>query len=401
MRVRPSDIYAAWPAPWVLAAPITLAAYLLATNGHWLSFGLLALGGAGLIGALLRYRRTRRDLLEAERSLSARDTELQTLHAIGREIVSSLRPERIFAVLERECRKIFEFECCLIALLDRSTETLYAAYRHRRRRVTELSRDLPIHRLARWAHQEKRGKRVDDVRVLPSDSPLRGEWLAPGTRSALVAPLIVDGELIGVLSLQSEQTEAYDDRQLALLITIAQQAALAAESARRYELATVDSLTGLYVRDYFFARLEEEDERARRYGGIFAVLMLDLDGFKEINDRNGHLAGDQFLREISATVREQLRAADIACRFGGDEFCLLLPQTALDGARAIAERIRNAVSRRIVSIEGLALRTTVSIGLAVFPDHDAGDLRSLMRKADEALYRAKRAGRDRVVPSAA
>jgi len=166
-------------------------------------------------------------------------------------------------------------------------------------------------------------------------------------------------------------------------------------------IATVDSLTGFYLRGYFFSRLEEEDERARRYGGGFAVLMLDLDGFKEINDRHGHLAGDQLLREISATIHHQLRAADIACRYGGDEFCLLLPQTARVGAHAIAERIRAAVSRRVVGVDGQALRVTVSIGLALFPDHDAGDVASLVRRSDEALYRAKRAGRDRVAPAAA
>ena len=225
--------------------------------------------------------------------------------------------------------------------------------------------------------------------------------MAPATRSFLVAPLLVDGEVIGVLSLQSEQPQTYDDHQLSLLTTIAQQAAIAIESARRHELARVDSLTGLYVRDYFFSRLEEEDERARRYGGGFALLMVDLDDFKEINDRHGHLAGDQYLREIASTVRDQLRAADIASRYGGDEFCLLLPQTGARGARVIAERIRSAVAVRVVSVDGLALRTTVSIGLSVFPDHDDGDLRGLMRMADEALYRAKRAGRDRVVPFAA
>jgi len=398
MHISVIDIYGTWPVRVVFALLALFAVFRLAWHAEWPA-------GVALIflGALLFHRlhSARREQGRLQRELSSRTTELLTLHAIGREVVSSLRPERVFSVLERECRKIFEFDCCLIALLDRSTGTIYAAYRHRRRRTIELSRDLPIGAVARWAFEEKRGKRVDDLNLLPGDSPLHGKWIAPGTRSVLVAPLIVNGELIGLLSLQSERVAAFDDRQLGLLITIAQQAALAAESARRYELATVDSLTGLYVRDYFFSRLEEEDERARRYGGGFAVLMLDLDGFKEINDRNGHFAGDQFLREISGTLREQLRAADIPCRFGGDEFCLLLPQTGLDGANAIAERIRDAVSRRIVAIEGLALRTTVSIGLAAFPEHDPGDLRGLVRKADEALYLAKRAGRDRVVPAAA
>ena len=173
------------------------------------------------------------------------------------------------------------------------------------------------------------------------------------------------------------------------------------ESERHYRMAMEDSLTGFYARDFLLSRLDEEDQRARRYGGCFALLMLDLDGFKQINDRNGHLAGDHYLREIASTIREQLRAADIPCRYGGDEFCLLLPQTGMAGARTIAERIRTAVASHAVELDDRALRTTVSIGLAVFPQDGTGDLRSLMRKADEALYRAKGAGRDRVVPFAA
>ncbi len=173
------------------------------------------------------------------------------------------------------------------------------------------------------------------------------------------------------------------------------------ESERHFRMAMEDSLTGFYTRDFLLSRLDEEDQRARRYGGCFALLMLDLDGFKQINDHNGHLAGDHYLHEIAATIREQLRAADIPCRYGGDEFCLLLPQTGMAGAQAIAERIRTAVASRAVELNDRALRTTVSIGLAVFPQHGTGDLPSLMRKADEALYRAKGAGRDRVVPFAA
>ena len=172
----------------------------------------------------------------------------------------------------------------------------------------------------------------------------------------------------------------------------------ASESGR---VAMIDSLTGFYVRDFLLARLAEEDDRSRRYGGCFALLMIDLDGFKAINDHNGHLAGDHYLREVGLTIREQLRAADIPCRYGGDEFCILLPQTGLAGSRAIAERIRSAVAEQIVDVENRKLRTTVSIGFAVFPQHGTGDLRKLMGMADQALYRAKRAGRDRVVPFAA
>jgi diguanylate cyclase (GGDEF)-like protein len=147
--------------------------------------------------------------------------------------------------------------------------------------------------------------------------------------------------------------------------------------------------------------LRDEYERTSRYGGKFSLLMLDLDGFKSINDDHGHITGDRFLRSIAATIRDELRAADLACRYGGDEFCLLLPETGIRGARTIAERIRRAVGERIVVVDPLRLRTTVSIGVAVFPEHDHGGLESMLRNSDAALYEAKRSGRDRVVPFAA
>jgi diguanylate cyclase (GGDEF)-like protein len=173
------------------------------------------------------------------------------------------------------------------------------------------------------------------------------------------------------------------------------------ENARHHEMATIDSLTRLFLRDYFFRRLEEEYERARRYRGSFALLMMDLDTFKEINDDHGHLAGDRYLRALGAVVRDRLRAADLACRYGGDEFCLLLPETDAAGALAFGERVRAAVSDLVVEGEGFRLRTTISVGVAFFPEHDTGDLRDLLLRADQALYQAKRAGRNRVVPFAA
>jgi diguanylate cyclase (GGDEF)-like protein len=217
-------------------------------------------------------------------------------------------------------------------------------------------------------------------------------------RSVLAVPLLVGERVVGVLSLQSRRPRAYDEHQLSVLATIAQQAAVAVENAHHYTLATIDSLTGLHLRDYFFRRFEEEYTRVKRYAGAFSILMLDLDGFKEINDHHGHLAGDRYLRALGAAIRTRMRGADLACRYGGDEFCILLPETDLAGARPIAERLRLALARLVVDVEDASLRTTVSIGIASYPEHDTGELKGLLLRADQALYQAKRAGRDRVVP---
>jgi diguanylate cyclase (GGDEF)-like protein len=350
---------------------------------------------------LLRLSMAQGALGAINRSLASRLSELQTLHAIGREIVASLRPERAFAIVERECRKIFPMDFCFIALSEPAGAGLDLVYRRRRGGTAWNGSDSLERGLAVEVARRKQGLRIDDLDSEPVDSPFRVGVVDVQSRSALSVPLIIEERVIGVLSIQSDAPNAYDDHQLSVLTTVAQQAASAIEHARAHHLASVDSLTGFFLRDYFFKRLDEEHKRATRYGGAFSLLMLDLDGFKEINDRHGHLAGDQYLREVSTAIRAELRAADLACRYGGDEFCFLLPQTELEGGRVIAERIRAAVARQIVGAQGVALRSTASIGLTSFPLHAAADPTRLLRNADEALYRAKRAGKDCVVPYAA
>jgi diguanylate cyclase (GGDEF)-like protein len=393
------------PLPMVLVEAINV---LLA----WVLFDVFAHGGwlpgAGLSAvlvlgayALRKLDRAHEELKQSNTALAARVSELATLHSIGREILSSLDPSRVFSIVERECRKIFDVDFFFIALREAATNTLQVVYRER---ATESAKEVtrPLGKgLASWVVAEKRGIRVDDFHDPETRLPFQAEVVDREIRSALAVPLTVEERVIGVLSVQSRRPGAYDDHLLSVLTTIAQQAAVAIENARHYEMATVDSLTRLFLRDYFFRRLEEEHNRARRYGGTFALLMMDLDSFKEINDHHGHLAGDRYLRALGATIHNRLRAADLACRYGGDEFCLLLPETDVDGASAFAERIRTAVSDLVVEIEGLSLRTTISIGVALFPDHEAGELKALLLRADQALYEAKREGRDRVVLYAA
>jgi len=362
------------------------------------------LGTAPIVLAQVGFRelnRARADLVETHDALSARVTELATLHAIGREILSSLDPERVFVIVDRECRKILDLDSLIIAIADRETRQLSVAYHRRRGAEPETSPPSIGNGLAAWVVREKRALRVDDLQEDGLAVPRAADRLDPDARSVLAVPLIVEDEAIGVLLVQSRTAHAYDDHLLSVLTTIAQQAAVAIENARHYEMATVDSLTGLFLRPYFFRRLEEEFNRAKRYGGSFGLLMMDLDGFKAINDRYGHLVGDRYLRAFGAIVQSRLRGPDLACRYGGDEICLLLPETDLAGAQAIAERIRTAVGGLVVQVDALAIRTTTSIGVAAFPDHGSEDLKLLLRKADEALYTAKKTGRDRVVPSAA
>ena len=350
---------------------------------------------------LSRLSHTQNAWHKANGDLTDRVSELDTLHAIGREIVSSLNPQRVFRIVDRECRKIFDVDFLVIALAGQDESSLKTTYRRGKERNPDITLQPVLGGPMLWVADEKRGRRIDNLQRESPGARFPKGLTREGMRSALTVPLIVEERVIGVISVQSERIAAYGDHQMSLLTTIAQQAAIAIENARHYQLATIDSLTGYFVRDHFFSRLAEEFQRVGRYGGSFTLLMVDLDGFKSINDRYGHLAGDRYLHSIAETIRNELRAADICCRYGGDEFCFLLPETNLDAARSIAERVRAAVAEKVVSDQGAVLRATVSIGLATYPDHPADDVPGMLRNADEALYRAKRAGRDRVEQFAA
>lgn len=164
-------------------------------------------------------------------------------------------------------------------------------------------------------------------------------------------------------------------------------------------LAWTDSLTGAMNRYRFIELAEKEINRTNRHGKDLSLLLLDADHFKQINDRNGHAAGDAVLKELVERCRKVLRSHDMIGRIGGEEFAILLPEVGVSGAAKTAEKVRSAIADLPFACEGQLLRVTISIGVATYAHDD--DLAGLMRRADTALYRAKGAGRDRFIVSAA
>jgi diguanylate cyclase (GGDEF)-like protein len=178
------------------------------------------------------------------------------------------------------------------------------------------------------------------------------------------------------------------------------QAAVALENARLHRLverqAVTDGLTELANRRQFEQALAGEISRAERFGGTLALILADLDDFKQVNDRYGHQAGDEVLRRFAAVLRETVRDVDLPARYGGEEFAVLLPQTDLAGAERLAERLRQSVAERpMTNRPGALVAVTASFGVAAFPE--AATPAALFAAADEALYRAKAAGKNRVV----
>jgi diguanylate cyclase (GGDEF)-like protein len=217
----------------------------------------------------------------------------------------------------------------------------------------------------------------------------------------MCVPLTVQGELSGVLHVQLPDTSELEGVDLKTLSrSVAQQASLALANLqlreRLQDEADRDRLTGLYTRRFASAWLQHELNRCERAGCTMAAIMLDIDHFKRINDAFGHDAGDRMLQSLSRLLRESTRAADVACRYGGEEFLLLLPAATEQAAYARAEQIRrDAEALHVEQVGRDSVRVTVSAGVAVYPA-DGADVAALIQAADVALYAAKSAGRNRV-----
>ena len=214
-------------------------------------------------------------------------------------------------------------------------------------------------------------------------------------------PMMAQGETLGILHLQSgSHQERLSEPLQRLAVNVSEHIALALANLKLREIlrsqAIRDPLTGLFNRRYMEESLERELHRAHRKHSTVGILALDIDRFKRFNDTFGHDAGDTLLRELGAFLQGHVRGEDIACRCGGEEFTLILPETSLEVARQRAEDIREGVKHLSVQHRHQPLGAiTLSLGVASFPDHGETS-EAVLRVADAALYRAKHAGRDRV-----
>ena len=229
---------------------------------------------------------------------------------------------------------------------------------------------------------------LDDLVTVPALAELADDAETP-LRSLCSAPLRFRGERLGALLTLARQPRVFLPRDVDLVEGYAAQAAIALSNARLYRaqelLASHDPLTGLANHREFHEAFARELERCRRSGAELSVVLLDLDDFKEVNDQHGHAHGDSVLESVGAALRRHTRAGDVACRIGGDEFAMLLPEASAKDAAAAAKRMCAAVAEADP-------RLGASAGCATWP-HDGGSKDVLVAEADDRLYAAK-AGRD-------
>ena len=245
--------------------------------------------------------------------------------------------------------------------------------------------------------------------VLPSGNAL--DFMAALKEKQLEIPtVVITGKGDEMIASQVIQSGAYDylpksrisKRSLARIIQntldkFRMKTEIKQAMEKMAELSTKDELTDLYNRRYFMESAEREAAGSARYGQDLSLLMLDLDLFKQINDRYGHQAGDTALKQTARLLKESIRRYDVACRFGGEEFALVMPNTCLSDARSFCERLRKKFERMTIPYESKEIRITVSIGVAQFSPEIDKSVGDLIKRADDGLYAAKKQGRNRVV----
>jgi diguanylate cyclase (GGDEF)-like protein len=223
---------------------------------------------------------------------------------------------------------------------------------------------------------------------------------AAGPGASVETPLLVGCRAAGLLRVARLAGPAYNPEEIELVQAVATSLALALDNAQTHSqvrnLALTDSLTGVPNRRALAQCLAREFKECERRGTPLCLLMVDLDHFKDYNDRFGHVCGDEILRGVAETIQRTVRGADVVARYGGEEFAVVLPRTDLAHASQLAERIRDTVSRAAFTFKGVPVTLTASLGVASIPDPALGSVEALIAAADAALYRAKTGGRNRV-----
>ena len=330
--------------------------------------------------------------------LAERVNELDLLNRMGELFQACLSLEEAYAVIGRLAPRLFPTEAGAVLALSSSRNQIEVITTWG---AESVDADV-FPPEACWALRNGRPHVVEDT----GEGVLCEHLPTPPPSSYVCTPLVAQGNSLGVLYVASERRHeegkaVWNQAKQRLADTVAAQLGLGLANVQLREIlrsqSIHDPLTGLFNRRYMAETLEREVHRARRVGTPLGVLMVDIDGFKQQNDTFGHDAGDAILVGLANLLQRSLRKEDIACRYGGEEFVLVLPDAALENASRRAEQLREAVRRMRVSHRDVLLGPiSISIGVAAFPVHGS-DGPSLLKAADMALYEAKKAGRDRVM----
>jgi diguanylate cyclase (GGDEF)-like protein len=398
-----AELFAAWPE---MAAPLSAPTALerefpLVREGPpryfdlhlspLLGHGTLVTGWVAVLYDITRIKNAETAAIEAR-------NVAETLREAGLTLSSKLDFRQISAVLLGLLKRVIPYDIGAFLTVE-GTELKLAAIKRPADSLNLIGESYPItgSRLCNMAVQRKRP--LISAVAGPEDIllPLRRDW---DVQSFLGVPVVFRDRVTGLIALYNSGTRAFTEEDAQVADLFAGQVAIALDNSRRVELmerqAVTDELTGLYNRRAFAPLGEKEVGRARRYQRPLALIFFDIDHFKDVNDTHGHLIGDHVLRVLTELVTRTTRATDIVCRYGGEEFVVLMPEASRDEGLAMAERLRQEISRMTVVTAVGTLSLTVSLGVAELGPDEGEDLESLIARADRAMYQAKAAGRNTI-----
>jgi two-component system cell cycle response regulator len=360
-----------------------------------------------LLARVKAHLRVGRELNQARAEARSRSEMID----IMQEVTASLKPEEIYQILVRRVAHGLNISRCSIVIAgpDDDTGTVVAAFENPM--LHNLSVDLGKYPEIRRALATGEVVLVRDATTDQLYEEVRGRWSNGGlpvqTRSAIALRFSLRGEPAGVFFLRTTTEDApLNEQDVEFAEQVISAAVAALEKAYDLEnavmgqeqmrhLAETDPLTNCFNRRALMEKLEQEMDRAARYATMLTGMMIDIDNFKQINDTHGHLVGDRVLKQLSNLLKREQRSVDIVARYGGEEFVVLLPETTSAESRNFAERILRRVATHEFGESGRPVRVTISIGIASYPGERVTDGESLLRLADNHLYRAKSDGRNR------
>ena len=343
-----------------------------------------------------------RENRELKAGLRNRTRELGFFLSLAKALTSTLELKKVLKVIMSRAQQLIKAEAWALLLVDEPADELYFDLIHSKHEKMLKSQRLKSGQgAAGWVVRYNKPLLVPDLSKEGRFSSGVDLQIGSPSRSLLCVPIVNKKRTIGGLEAVNKTGDGpFDEQDLALLVKLVDQAEIAIERAYLYQkmadLAVTDDLTKLFNFRYLDQTLDIELRRGQRYGANVSLIFLDMDYFKQVNDRYGHLMGSRVLIEVAQILIQNLRDVDIIARYGGDEFVVVLPETPLDVTYRIAQRLRVALREHaFLEAEGHPIKLTASYGIASYPTH-ARNKKDLIRLADQAMYRAKNSGRDQI-----
>jgi two-component system cell cycle response regulator len=350
-------------------------------------------------------------LVTRQRSISKDKDDLSSVLDILKAISSKRRAHDVLFVFVEQIARVVNTERCSVVRVWGGDDCGHVLASHEDEKVSAHSIDLEKYPELRRSLSVRGKVVINNVRRNPLTQDHADLLKKANINALLVIPIVLFDENIGSLFLRAARSQGgFSQREVDYFEIVAEAAANALERAQLFEsiqianerlehLAITDGLTGLYNHRHFRDRITEEFQRACRYKVPLSCMIFDVDDFKIFNDSFGHLSGDQILREISKRTLNSIRTIDFAARYGGEEFVIVMPQTDAAGARSQGERLRAAIADTVFSGVSSNPTITVSVGVSTLYHEKEVSCEDLIRTADEALYSAKRSGKNKVITS--